>query len=167
MSGLFDSIWFWVLVVLVILIAIYFPGVLTTLWGWVTSAWGWLASLGLPWWGWCLLALGLAYAIDPEGTTQFIHDVVGWVGDLIGDVVGAAASGLFSSPIGILIAIGLGVWLVPKLFKKKDDEPAPEPAADSPTSEAALIDQRATFAEQTSPGNSLIRRGTNIKGVTQ
>lgn len=163
--GIFDNIWFWLLVVAIVLLIIFAPTVLTTLWGWVSSAWGFLVELGLPWWGWALIALGLAYVIDPEGTTQFIHDVVEWIGDTVGSVVGAVASGLFSSPLGTIAIIGLAIWGIPKLLGKKraDDEATSASDSNPGTSEPAAV-SFSPPAEPDAPRSSFIAPVDRTRG---
>lgn len=121
---MFDKWWFWLLVILLIVLVIYFPGVLTQMWTWLKGAFAFLAKLKIPWWGWTLIAVGLAAAIDPEGTASVITSVGEWVGDTIGSIIGSVASGIFSSP-WLIAALIFVIWWF--FLRKKDDPGVGQP----------------------------------------
>lgn len=111
--------WWLILIIVVVVMAIYFPGALSSVWTWLKGVWAsfskWFGKL--PWWGQAIVAVGGAYAIDPEGTAHFIEQAVDTVAGFATTVVGSVAKGLLSNPIFL---VGAGVTLF-ALFRKRDD----------------------------------------------
>jgi hypothetical protein len=130
LAGLLSKIWdfikdnfIYIIIILLIVIAIFFP----LLWGaFLTNAglfWGWLgtqaagiatfiAGLGLE--GALAVALGAAVLIDPEGVGEAFGSII--------ESVGSVATDLFGSPLLLFAAIGAGVYF---LSGKSEDESSP------------------------------------------
>lgn len=125
LDKIFDFIkkyWWLILLVVVLCLAVFAPAVLASIWTWITTvAWPAIASVAglLPWWGWAAIAFGLAYLIDPAGTTATVTNVARWVGDVVGDTLGAVAGGLVKSTGGLIVA-GLALWWF--FARDKDEE---------------------------------------------
>jgi len=127
---MFKSIWKILLVIIIIIVAIYFPFIIVAIGDWLTSV-GLLtvsdATLAafaatIPWWVGAAVGVGLAYVIDPSTTGQLITDVgnvASTVGGVVGSVLGSTASALLSGLLPILIGVG-AVWLFAK-SRHKDD----------------------------------------------
>jgi hypothetical protein len=95
-----------------------------------------IGGLALPWYVAVGAALGLAYLVDPDTTTEIISDlgeVVGEVGGAVGDAVGDVAGGLLKNAWPWILG-GVALWFaftgndedttVPVLLKEKDDSGA-------------------------------------------
>lgn len=78
---------------------------------------GYLGALS-PWAG-LAVGLGVSYLVAPEATGELIGVVGDMIGDIAeagGEVIGSALSGVLSSPIVLIGVIALGYW-----FFTKDD----------------------------------------------
>lgn len=90
----------------------------------VSAAWDWYLTLG--WEAELIIALGAAYAIAPEETTELVTEAAEAVGEFIVDVASAAASGLASSSLYSYLLIGAFAYLGYKLIttnKSTEAEP--------------------------------------------
>lgn len=114
--------YFWIiLLIILIVIIVFFPYLLPVIWGWLTTAWGWITSLYgvIGWQGMAILGLGLYAAVDPEGASELVADVVEVVADVVGSVVTGVGTGLLRSPI-VIGGLLLGAyWL---FFRDKDED---------------------------------------------
>lgn len=142
--GILSAIWrklkkyFWILLIIaIIVLAVYFPEVLQSIWTWMKTMWSTFVKWykDLDWWAQALIALGAAYIVDSEAVTSFITHAVSTVGNFISDVAGAAVSGFFSSPMGWLLIAG-GAYLVfgrkgqdGQTFYQRHRDPAAPPEA--------------------------------------
>lgn len=97
--------WAIILIIALIVVAIYFPGILAMLPEILGAAWGWLgtaaggvasffAALGIE--GAIAAALGIGILLDPEGVAEGVATIVEAGGDAIGGVLGD----VLSSPTG-------------------------------------------------------------------
>lgn len=121
---MFKKLWKFLLVILIVVVAFYFPAIMTSITTWFSGLTGWAVSPALmtaiasaPWWVGLAAGVGLSYLIDPETTTEVVKDVAGAAGDLAGAVV----DGITSSVNWLVIAgLALGAWF---LVKSGDDKP--------------------------------------------
>lgn len=133
---MFKKLWKILLVILIIIIAFYFPAILTSALTWFTGVTGWAASgtmlaaiASSPWWVGLAAGIGLAYLIDPETTTEVIKDIATAATNTVETVVGAVAGALTGSGTALLIAGGALLFFFAK--KKKDTEPMKEVVPDA------------------------------------
>lgn len=129
---MFKKLWKLILVILIIIIAIYFPAILAFIGEALAAAFPMMAPTiaailpglaAIPWWVGAAAGVGLAYLVDPSTTKEIIGDageVVGEVGKAVGGVVGDTAGALVKKLAPVLIAAG-AAWLI--FFRKKKDEP--------------------------------------------
>lgn len=128
------AIWPLLLIVLVV-IAIFFPPVLAAMGAWLMSAasaiwtaitgvWGWYLSLfsGLTFAEGVALALGTAFLVAPKETAEVVGDFGAAIGDGVGNAVGGATdSFLSSSGVGGWILLGLGAWVLVTMLSNDDE----------------------------------------------
>lgn len=121
------KIWKLLLVVLIVIIAFYFPVILATMAQWMASVGfaipaGFVASLAtIPWWVGAVVGVGLAYLIDPDTTKEIISDageIVKEVGSVVADATSSVVGSFLSSPLG-LVAAGFGLFW---LFGRREDD---------------------------------------------
>lgn len=125
---MFKKLWK-ILLVIFIVICIFFPFLipalitaLGTAWPATTAFLTSLAAAGIPWYVYGLVGVGIAYAIDPETTSEIIQDTANLAGTIVGaaaGVVSTGASALLSGFGGWLLA-GLGVFLLLREGKQGD-----------------------------------------------
>lgn len=116
-----DNFWI-ILAVVIIVLAIFYPGILLLAWEWVVAvgmptlgSWAasvatFFAELGLM--GTISAVVGISFLLDPEGTAAAVGDIIESGGSAAGEILGQ----VLNSPIGL---IG-GALLLYSLLKSDD-----------------------------------------------
>jgi len=132
-----------VLIIAVVALVIYSGGTLVAAWSsfcsWTTTTlWPalgkfatWLGGFGI--WELAAIAIGTGLLIDPEGTTQFLSETAGTVGELLGTTVGGIVGGIGSSIVsgsaGTLLIGAVAAYLGYKIYASR--KPKSEPSFDN------------------------------------
>lgn len=124
---MFKKLWKWILLILIIIIAIYFPAILVALSSWTSAVFGvgisgavLAAAAAAPWWVGAVIGLGLAYLVDPDTTSEIVEDVAGGAKDIIDKVVDVGADALESVTSRLWPwLLGIGAFFL--LSGKRDD----------------------------------------------
>lgn len=145
----------WLIVIVLVILAIFFPPALAAIGAWLSSipgallgavkaAAGWVVSLfqGLTLGESLALGAGLAFLVAPKETAEAIGGIIESTGSAVGDVVGGAASGLFSSTGGVLLLGALGVGLLLWMSDDDGDQPSEMDYAAQEAEMQSLWDQK-------------------------
>lgn len=107
-------------------------------------------------WGWAAFVLGVTAALFPDTLREIVDrivsvatDIATGVGQVVGEVVSTAGSAILGSPIGLVLMVGLGLWLFSAMGGGKGDSSRVVVAPASREEEDGTVKTRAAAAQPT------------------